>query len=71
MTWSEFNTLFHERWLGYAIHDSRQMEFDRHTQKTMSITEYEQEFRRLVHYVPQYDGMESQKTSKFIRGIQP
>lgn len=69
MTWVEFSAMFHERWLGYAIHDSRQIEFNRVTQSTRTVAEYEQEFHRLVHYVSQYHDMESQKMKRFIRGF--
>lgn len=61
MTSDLFTRLFQEQYLGDAVQDLRQTQFDNLTQGSMSVLEYENEFSHLVRYVPQYYGMEEQK----------
>lgn len=71
MTWEEFSDLFHQQFVGDATRDLCQTEFDTLRQDARSVAEYEQEFDRLIHYAPQYCGLEDQKTRKFIIGLRP
>lgn len=71
MTCDEFTQLFMEQYVGDAVKDLRQKQFDNFAQNNMTILEYENEFDHLVRYVPQYHGMKEQKARRFIRGLRP
>lgn len=68
ISWDEFTRLFMEQYIGDAVKDLRQTQFDNLAQNNMTILDYENEFDCLVRHVPQYHGMEEQKARRFIRG---
>lgn len=59
----------HGKYIGDVVRDLRLTQFENLSQNNISMLEYENEFDRLVRYVPLYHGMEEQKARRFIRGL--
>lgn len=71
MTWDEFTRLLMKQYIGDALRDVRQTQFDNLAQNNMTVLQYENEFDCLVRQLPQYHGMKEQKTHRFICRLWP
>ena len=68
-TWNEFSTMFLDRFLPQSVRDARLYEFERLSQGSMTVDEYDLKFTQLSRYAEYLLPTEEWRVKRFIRGL--
>src|SRR3954464_4109422 len=69
ITWEEFQSAFHARYIPQGIIDRKEEEFRNLTQGNMTVEAYQREFLNLSHYAEDEISTDARKQQKFHRGL--
>jgi hypothetical protein len=68
-TWKEFSTMFLDRFLPQSVRDAQLYEFERLSQGSMTVDEYDLKFTQLSRYALHLLPTEEWRVKRFIRGL--
>lgn len=68
-TWKEFSSMFLDRFLPQSVRDARLYEFERLSQGSMTVDEYDLKFTQLSRYAEHLLPTEEWRVKRFIRGL--
>uniref|UniRef100_A0A6N2MM29 Retrotransposon gag domain-containing protein n=1 Tax=Salix viminalis TaxID=40686 RepID=A0A6N2MM29_SALVM len=68
-TWEEFSTMFLDRFLPQSVRDARLYEFERLSQGSMTVDEYDMKFTQLSRYAKHVLPAEEWRVKRFIKGL--
>ena len=68
-TWEEFSTMFLDRFLPQSVRDARLYEFERLSQGSMTVDEYDMKFTQLSRYAKHVLPTEEWRVKRFIKGL--
>ncbi|XP_034914505.1 uncharacterized protein [Populus alba] len=68
-TWKEFSTIFLDRFLPQSVRDAQLYEFERLSQGSMTVDEYDLKFTQLSRYAEHLLPTEECRVKRFIRGL--
>ncbi|KAL3839142.1 hypothetical protein ACJIZ3_023733 [Penstemon smallii] len=68
-TWENFVKEFNGKYIPQVVQTRREREFLDLTQGTMTVSQYEDRFTKLIRYAPHYQNDEVRKVRKFIEGL--
>ena len=71
MSWAQFKEEFRDKFVPASYRDAKAEEFFRLEQGTLSVTDYERSFSKLVRHVPFLRDDEVSKTKRFVVGLSP
>ena len=71
MSWEEFKTLFLAKYFPEVERDARREEFERLTQRGLTVAQYEARFTELSRYAEYMVDSEAKKVYRFVRGLRP
>ncbi|XP_070005515.1 uncharacterized protein [Nicotiana sylvestris] len=70
ITWSEFSSMFMDRFVPLSKRDDMRRQFEQLHQGSMTVTEYEAKFIDLASYAPFLVADEHEKVRRFIDGLE-
>ncbi|XP_028080091.1 uncharacterized protein LOC114281735 [Camellia sinensis] len=69
MTWTQFNTIFYDKYFPQCFQDRKVSEFQELKQGRMSVAEYEAKFTELARFAPHMVDTDYKKAHKFEGGL--
>ena len=67
--WAQFKTAFHTEFCPPSFVETKRLEFEMHTQGSMTVSEYERRFRKLSDFCPNFVVDEVRKKRRFLDGL--
>ena len=68
-TWAQFKTAFHTDFCPPAFVETKRLEFEKLTQGSMTVYEYEHRFKELLDFCPNLGADEVSKKKRFLDGL--